>query len=677
MNTRNPAPSLVNELKRKYLDIVDNLPPTKLKSFSKWPYVHKMENELKILQPDLSEDTIKSTCHFIGNALNNRAIDRRASCPKSTPITLESPDQSFLTKMVTTPLKYISSKLVTVNNSGNDDLNNPLSKLSLEKSEKKKKSKKKKVHNPRSSAASVQHAQNEVFCISNCKHNRSDDGEMIRCSLCWKWFHMDCLDVNEEEANRYFWPCLLCRALPQNISHLIDDVADLKVKNNSLVTELDALKFEIGALRSSNVNLNTLLSEKISENEMLREKCGKFQDECMILRGKLDSMNEKYVAPLEGRTPDAASINNKSLQRVNIDATASIVSHSSSTNAAITNANSSLSPPPLTLFIGDSIVRDVTEGTSDSKVICLPGTTIDQLRMHLHSTCADKLRPNEIVIEVGTVDCSMIKDPDSILADYKLLLKEAKQISNGKVTVLSICPRVDDTAVQSIVDEVNHLLSTLCERERCCFIDNDSFFRYRNNEIVSSLLLRDGVHLSYAGVDLLLRNGNLTSLFLTKRKSSRPTSSVPVYNSGKYRYRFTSRDSGSTQTWRPWSQRQGEFRSQRFVSQDQRDEVRRHPPDAPRPGYATRFPRNAPRPGNATRFPHDGPRPGYATRPLDRDWHDINSQFQTTSTNRRVRCYLCGEEGHIQRVCRHGVSIRCWNCGSLGHKQKSCTVRRD
>nr|AAK82677.1 gag protein [Human immunodeficiency virus 1] len=63
------------------------------------------------------------------------------------------------------------------------------------------------------------------------------------------------------------------------------------------------------------------------------------------------------------------------------------------------------------------------------------------------------------------------------------------------------------------------------------------------------------------------------------------------------------------------------------------------------------------------------------------------SQVQNTNTNimmqrgnfrgqKRIKCFNCGEEGHLARSCRAPRKKGCWKCGKEGHQMKDCTERQ-
>ena len=164
-------------------------------------------------------------------------------------------------------------------------------------------------------------------------------------------------------------------------------------------------------------------------------------------------------------------------------------------------------------------------------------------------------------------------------------------MTTGSITVLGICPRIDpsDPDLLPKIDQVNRELAIKCSDADSCavFVDNDPQFRLRNGSVDSSLLLRDGVHLTFTGCDKLLESAKLTNYCYTKRKTRIPNPST-----------------------------------RHFDNRGRRNQINR-----------------------AIRQP-------------------------------AVRCYYCGESGHIQRVCRHGTPVQCWTCGDWGHKAQLCNYPR-
>nr|AAC57017.1 gag protein [Human immunodeficiency virus 1] len=75
--------------------------------------------------------------------------------------------------------------------------------------------------------------------------------------------------------------------------------------------------------------------------------------------------------------------------------------------------------------------------------------------------------------------------------------------------------------------------------------------------------------------------------------------------------------------------------------------------------------------------------PGHKARVLA----EAMSQVQNASPNimmqrgnfrsqKRIKCFNCGKEGHLARNCRAPRKKGCWKCGKEGHQMKDCTERQ-
>ncbi|CAG2222583.1 unnamed protein product [Mytilus edulis] len=71
--SRSKVTDIESNLKAKYLDIVNELSITDLKAFNKFKYRDLMIKEMKELTPDTSDIIIRTSCHYISNALNNES----------------------------------------------------------------------------------------------------------------------------------------------------------------------------------------------------------------------------------------------------------------------------------------------------------------------------------------------------------------------------------------------------------------------------------------------------------------------------------------------------------------------------------------------------------------------------------------------------------------------------
>ncbi|XP_070562124.1 uncharacterized protein [Ptychodera flava] len=166
-----------------------------------------------------------------------------------------------------------------------------------------------------------------------------------------------------------------------------------------------------------------------------------------------------------------------------------------------------------TILIGDSLIRYISPKSANATVLSIPGAKINDISSHLSTANQDSVY-NEMILQVRTNDLSNMSTTEAIISDYSNLLTLAKPLCNDRVTVVSIPPRTDTQDVQGKIDEVNHDLALLCQREGVTFIDNDCTFKFRNNSVDRSLLYRDGIHLSVKGIRKMLENAQLGQMFI-------------------------------------------------------------------------------------------------------------------------------------------------------------------
>ena len=117
----------------------------------------------------------------------------------------------------------------------------------------------------------------------------------------------------------------------------------------------------------------------------------------------------------------------------------------------------------------------------------------------------------------------------------------------GRVTMSSICPRLDTVDVQRKIELTNTALKNLCDTHSCRFVNNDNFFKLADKTVNDSLVMRDRVHLTWQPSNKLALNLKLkttekcVSLY---RSRGRPRQT---------RYASNYRRSDVNQTRRDWS----------------------------------------------------------------------------------------------------------------------------
>ena len=111
-----------------------------------------------------------------------------------------------------------------------------------------------------------------------------------------------------------------------------------------------------------------------------------------------------------------------------------------------------------------------------------------------------------ITVVVGGNDCYSDRLIPDISKNYDKLIKKAKSMCQGRVTMSSICPRLDTVDVQRKIELTNTALKNLCDTHSCRFVNNDNFFKLADKTVNDSLLMRDRVHLTWQPSNKLALN---------------------------------------------------------------------------------------------------------------------------------------------------------------------------
>ena len=111
-----------------------------------------------------------------------------------------------------------------------------------------------------------------------------------------------------------------------------------------------------------------------------------------------------------------------------------------------------------------------------------------------------------ITVVVGGNDCSSDRLIPDIRKKYNKLIKKAKSMCQGRLTMSSICPRLDTVDVQRKIELTNTALKNLCDTHSCRFVNKDNFFKLADKTVNDCLLMRDRVHLTWQASNKLALN---------------------------------------------------------------------------------------------------------------------------------------------------------------------------
>lgn len=108
---------------------------------------------------------------------------------------------------------------------------------------------------------------NGTGCVATCKYggdiNKRGKKDLVRCCLCMKWHHGDCLPRDEEIAG--IWKCSKCILLPQLL-------ADMTVAHSKLQTEMQTISNDMQTMSAKQCEMECKMNEIINECATLREE---------------------------------------------------------------------------------------------------------------------------------------------------------------------------------------------------------------------------------------------------------------------------------------------------------------------------------------------------------------------------------------------------------------------
>lgn len=401
--------------------------------------------------------------------------------------------------------------------------------------------------------------------------------------------------------------------------------------------------------------------------------------------------------------------------------------------ASAASTNASPPPPPVpveptkTLLIGTSLLRNVNpDKLVNCDLITKGGAKIDDLTQIIASMPLSR-EYKEVTLVAGSIDIES-GSKDDVLSAFKAFAVCAAD-KTKKIRISSVLPRGDKN-YKTEIDAINEELKHMCNTDDHEFIDNDPTFHLMNGHINKALLNDDGLHLSQAGVESLLKTlGMITkgSPYSTKKygkKQNRilfkghehplsnfyPIKGLRVFgkqfftSEAAYQHEKAKLAGNDTAARRIEESRTG-IQAMRLGSSvkspeewpTQRIKVMERVIHAKL--STCKEARDALLDSGTCEIVEDTSHPFWACGLDGRGQNmmgkilmnfrtklrDDPGQFQFQVPNRHFqnsrnwatrsqqpRCYRCGEAGHVQDQCGHRQEVFCWECDRQGHKQKFC-----
>ena len=358
------------------------------------------------------------------------------------------------------------------------------------------------------------HSEMDLYCIERCKFDRKDKKngkqlDMIKCSMCAKWFHNDCVGL-KKDAHPAVWPCPNCC----DVFHSINTIRQHIEQNAALIE----------SFQKSNETLRDCLDQAHREIECKQRECNTLRENTLQLEARLSKLENDHKCVTQEQSAlcsqslktmahdlkDLAFIKNqmqhivKCVEKMN--AMAGLDEDGESDDEEAEDAT-----PQGTLLIGDSIIRSVQSTTDDLKVNSISGAKLSDVRKTLAKLNPRKEKYSEMYIVCGTNDLATKKDAEKIAQECEVIMNRAKEMAD-QVHFSSILPRGDDKVDPSKIDKLNQLLTPIANKLEVSFINHDLNFKYQNGSTDETLLLEaDKLHLSAQGTEKLLGNLKLSN----------------------------------------------------------------------------------------------------------------------------------------------------------------------
>ena len=111
-------------------------------------------------------------------------------------------------------------------------------------------------------------------CNSQCKVGRTGEDDMIRCCLCFRWHHEQCITDGSAMKDTLWWICTPCRSLPLAMSALSvtlvqmrDNMSQILETNNALMKSIKHLSIENDVLKSQRAYLSDEVNKVINSKK--------------------------------------------------------------------------------------------------------------------------------------------------------------------------------------------------------------------------------------------------------------------------------------------------------------------------------------------------------------------------------------------------------------------------
>ena len=335
------------------------------------------------------------------------------------------------------------------------------------------------------------------YCVPGCVHERRDGtAPMSRCCICMKWYHLPCLNEDEEEGES-FWTCHKCRCLPEQVKNL----------NDLMKSKIDTLYMKLNDMFHVNTKMLNIIEKSNLENKLLRQQLNALMKNDFIKSVKTASCDLNCTSLLKEPRSQTTMSNSSSQTNTVTDKSVDKINNIGTSLTCVKDKLIKVHVvcDSIPSYIDKSLV---SPGCNVKAEITKTATTVNEAVDYVQ----DKADPEDVtVIHTGTRN--LRKDTTKrLIQRFERLETNIKAKKLNKVALSSIVHRTDGKFWGKTM-VVNRALKTICERNNWCYIDNGN--------IDKSCLWKDGLHLNDPGKIRLAQNITLSVANFTMFK---PTS---------------------------------------------------------------------------------------------------------------------------------------------------------
>ena len=285
----------------------------------------------------------------------------------------------------------------------------------------------------------------DVYCLEHCHHGRSGDGHMIRCCMCFRWHHEQCVADGSIRQDTPWWLCPSCRSLPDTVRVISKTIQSLQQSMNNVLASNNALVNPVKDLTVKNEQLLAQISSLSCDRSKLLSSSNTYVPNLLIGASTVRDIactdpSALYIISRGGaKTGDVLKI----LKDTNTEAYADVTIHVGTNNCA-------------TKFSVDKIANNIREISNQAKRVSRSGcVTFSSITPRIDNPAAAEkgLAVNEQMQSIAEeTGCLFVSNQDNFLCRNGDINEELLSIDGLHLSKL--CNRTPDQQPETGQDNV-------------------------------------------------------------------------------------------------------------------------------------------------------------------------------------------------------------------------------